>query len=175
MSYADQVAFAANVAQILGAVGTVGGIFYAAAQIRNNASTAQSALLLQLEDISHDHDAVCSKMSPGGAWLEKGAGPETPKEWMQAEDYLRFFEHCEILIRQGSLNPRLFWNFFGYRLENILANEVIVRKKLIDEREHRRLFWGLLRRFMLIQRVPIAHPPIDEADHPTHKGAPAKR
>jgi hypothetical protein len=175
MSYAEQVAFAANVAQILGAIGTVGGIFYAAAQLKNNASTSQSALLLQLEDMSHDHDAVRAKMSPGGAWTEKGAGPTTPKEWMQVEDYLRFFEHCEILIRQGSLNPRLFWRLFGHRLENILGHESIVRRKLIEERDYRRLFWGLLRRYNLMHRVPISHPSNDEAAASTHQGALATR
>jgi hypothetical protein len=163
MTYAEQVTFAANVAQIVGAIGGVGGILYAAAQLRSNASTSQSALLLQLEDMSHDHDAVRARMSPGGAWMEKGAGPATPKEWMQAEDYLRFFEHCEILIQQGTLNPRLFWRLFGHRLEKILENESIVRKKLIEEREYRRLFWGLLRRYKLMDRVPIAHSSSDEA------------
>jgi len=171
MSYAEQVTFAANVAQILGAIGTVGGIFYAAAQLRNNASTSQSALLLQLEDMSLDHDAVRVKMAPGGAWTEKGAGPTTPKEWMQTEDYLRFFEHCEILIRQGALNPRLFWRLFGPRLENILEHESIVRKKLIEEREHRRLFWGLLRRYRLTHRVPISHPSNGEASDSKHQGS----
>ena len=49
MSFADNVAVAANVAQILGAVGTVGGIFYAAAQLRHNASTSRATFLLELE------------------------------------------------------------------------------------------------------------------------------
>ena len=163
MSFAEQVAVAANVAQVLGAIGTVGGIFYAAAQLRHNASTSRATFLLHLEDMSHDHDAVHAKLRPGGAWTEKEAGPATPKEWMQAEDYMGFFEHCEILMRQGSLDPRVFWHLFGYRLENILASELIVREKLIEEREYWQLFWALLRRFRLTPRIPRMHPVSDEA------------
>jgi|SRR5271157_4407334 len=126
MSLAEQVAVAANVAQVLGAIGTVAGIFYAAAQLRHNASTSRATFLLQLEDMSHDHDTVHAKLRPGGAWTEKEAGPATPMEWGQAEDYLGFFEHCEVLIRQGSLDPKIFWSLYGYRLEYILKNKLIV-------------------------------------------------
>ncbi len=163
MSFAEQVSVAANVAQVLGAIGIVGGIFYAAAQLKHNASTSRATFLLQLEDMSHDHDAVHAKLRRGGAWTERAAGPSSPKEWMQAEDYMGFFEHCEILMRQGSLDPRLFWHLFGYRLENILANELIVREKLMDERVYWQLFWALLRRFRLTPRISMTHPASDEA------------
>ena len=167
MSFAEQVAVAANVAQVLGAIGTVGGIFYAAAQLRHSASTSRAAFLLQLEDMSHDHDAVQAKLLPKGAWTEKGAGPVTPIEWVQAEDYLGFFEHCEIQMRQGSLDPRVFWHLFGYRIENIIANELIVREKLIGERQHWLLFWALLRRFRLTPRISRMQPESDKAAHAT--------
>ena len=165
MLFAEQMAVAANVAQVLGAIGTVGGIFYAAAQLGHSASTSRAAFLLQLEDMSHDYDAVRAKLGPKGAWTEKGAGPTTPLEWVQAEDYLGFFEHCEILMRQGSLDPRVFSHLFGYRLENILENELIVRKKLIEEREHWELFWALLRRFRLTPRIPRMQQANTEAAH----------
>ena len=153
MLFAEQVAVAANVAQVLGAIGTVAGIFYAAGQLRHSASANRAIVLLDLENMSHDHDAVHVKLCPGGAWTEKGAGPATPMEWVQAEDYLGFFEHCEILIRQGSLDPNTFWPLYGYRLDYILKNKVIVKEKLLEEREDWRLFWVLLRRFNLIHRV----------------------
>lgn len=165
MSFAEQMAVAANVAQVLGAIGAVGGIFYAAAQLGHSASTSRAVFLLQLEDMSHDYDAVHAKLRPKGAWTQKGAGPATPLEWVQAEDYLGFFEHCEILMRQGSLDPRVFWHLFGYRLKNILANEIIVRQKLIGEREHWQLFWALLRRFGLTSGIPRMQPADSEAEH----------
>ncbi len=175
MSFAEQVAVAANVAQVLGAIGAVGGIFYAAAQLRHSASTGRAVFLLQLEDMSHDYDAVYAKLRPKGAWTEQGAGPATPLEWVQAEDYLGFFEHCEVLMRQGSLDPRIFWHLFGYRLENILANERIVREKLIDERAHWQLFWALLRRFRLTPRISRTSQDSDEAASVTQHVAPQHR
>ncbi len=154
MSFAEQVAVAANIAQVLGAIGTVGGIFYAAAQLKQSASTSRAAFLSQLEDMSHDYDAVHAKLRPKGAWTGQEAGPATPIEWVQAEDYLGFFKHCEILMRQGALDPNIFWSLFGHRLLSIIENEVIVKEKLIVEREDWRLFWGLLRRFRLTHLVP---------------------
>ena len=166
MSFAEQVAVAAHIAQVLGAVGTVGGILYVAAQLRDNASASRATFLLELENMSHDYDAVHEKLRPQGAWAEKKAGPATPKEWMQAEDYLRFFVYCEVLIRQGSLDPNTFWSLFGYRLERILANEVIVKEKLIAEREDWRLLWVLLRRFRLAHRIPrTASEVVNDAAH----------
>ena len=153
MSFADNVAVAANVAQILGAVGTVGGIFYAAAQLRHNASTSRATFLLELEKMSRDHDAVHTKLRPDGTWTKKGAGPQNDEEWMQLEDYMGFFEHCEVLMQQGSLDPRVFRSLFGYRLENILENKLIVKEKLIDERNYWQLFWALLQRLRLTHRV----------------------
>ncbi len=172
MSFAEQAAIAANLAQVLGAIGAVGGIIYAAVQLRHSASTSRAAFLLQLEDMYHDYDAVQAKLRPNGAWTEKGAGPATPMEWVQAEDSLGFFEHCEILIREGSLHPRVFWYLFGYRLENILQNELIVREKLIQEREHWHLFWALLRRFRLTPRISSMHPANDDAEYATEEITP---
>ena len=163
MSLAEQVAVAANVAQVLGAVGTVGGIFYVAAQLRHNASASRATFLLELENMSHDYDAVHAKLRPEGAWMEKEAGPATPMEWMQAEDYLGFFVYCEVLIRQGSLDPNIFWTLFGNRLLRIIENEVIVKDKLIAEREDWRLFWALLRRFRLTHRLPRTALDVDTA------------
>ena len=154
MSFAEQVAVAAGIAQVLGAVGTVGGIFYAAAQIRHNASVSRATFLLELENMSHDYDPVHEKLRPEGVWTENKTGPATPKEWMQTEDYLGFFEYCEVLMRQGSLDPDIFWPLFGHRLLSIIENEVIVKEKLIVEREDWRLLWALLRRFRLAHRIP---------------------
>ena len=167
MSFAEQAAVAANVAQVFGAIGTVAGIFYVAEQLRHNASANRATVLLDLENMSHDHDAVHAKLRPGGAWTDKEAGPATPVEWVQAEDYLGFFEHCEILMRQGSLDPNVFWSLYGYRLDYILRNKPIVKERLIAEREDWRLFWFLLRRFKLIHRVPRTHPVNNEAAHAT--------
>jgi hypothetical protein len=172
MSFAEQMAVAANVAQVLGAIGIVGGIFYAAAQLAHSASTSRAAFLLQLEDMSHDYDAIHAKLRPKGAWAEKGAGPATPLEWVHAEDYLKFFEHCEILMRQGSLDPRVFWQLFGYRVKNILVNELIVRQKLIGEREYWQLFWALLRRFGLTSGIPRTQPASNEAAHASQQVPP---
>ena len=82
---------------------------------------------------------------------------------MQLEDYMGFFEHCEVLMQQGSLDPRVFRSLFGYRLENILENKLIVKEKLIDERNYWQLFWALLQRLRLTHRVAQVSDDVSES------------
>ena len=63
-----------------------------------------------------------------------------------------FFEHCELLLKAGSLKSESFKALFGYRVENIMANKRIVQAKLLDERE----FWCLF--LELLDRLGTARP-----------------
>jgi hypothetical protein len=44
------------------------------------------------------------------------------------------FEHCELLIEKKLLDIETFKVIFEYRLSNIIANPIIVKAKLIDEK-----------------------------------------
>ena len=58
-----------------------------------------------------------------------------------------FFEHCELLLRAGTIEPNGFKLLYGYRIENILKHPQIVKAKLIDEREYWSLFYAICDRF----------------------------
>ncbi|MGO9485934.1 MAG: hypothetical protein ACLPX9_15330 [Rhodomicrobium sp.] len=168
----EHIAVAGSLAQVLGTFLTAAGIFYAVAQLRHSVRVSRATFLLELERLSRVHDAVHAHLRPGGLWAEEGAGPQTAGDWIQVEDYMGFFEHCEVLIRQGSLDAKVFESLFAYRLRNLLANEFIVHAKLHAEREHWQLFWALLKRFGLEKAAEIKpfeyyasmKPPIDSAD-----------
>jgi hypothetical protein len=85
----------------------------------------------------------------GGKWAKTGAGPVTAEDWAAVEDYMGFFEHCELLMRNGSLDTASFKALFGYRVENIIQNDVIVQAKLDRERDDWKLFISLLDRLGL--------------------------
>ena len=88
-------------------------------------------------------------MRPGGAWTKDDAGPTSESEWSKVEDYMGFFEHCELLLQDGSLKPASFKALFGYRVVNIMANDNIVREKLLKEGASWHLFLELLDRLKL--------------------------
>jgi len=57
-----------------------------------------------------------------------------------------FFEYCEILIRDSLIDIDTFEKIFGYRIRNIISNEIIYNAKLIKERNEWILFISLLKR-----------------------------
>jgi len=150
------VALWANVATIVGAPVGVFALIYGVLQLRSSVRVNQGQFMLELEKMIATHDAVHLKLRPGGAWAtspvatappgNQGAAPATVEEWAQVEDYMGFFEHCELLLRDRSLTTERFQRLFGYRVANILANGVIAEAKLVREREHWSLFLDLIRR-----------------------------
>ena len=140
--YADMATIAASV---LG----VGALIFGGVQLMHSAKVAEGQFLLELEKMVTSHDDVHLKLRPGGAWTE-GQSPATAEEWAKLEDYMGFFEHCELLIQDGSLSEKRFANIFDYRLRNILANKAICAAKLMsNERPSWELFIALCKRFGL--------------------------
>ena len=63
--------------------------------------------MLELERMMTAHDEVHLKLRPGGEWAA-GGGPTTAAEWSKVEEHMGFFEHCEALLRDGSLAEESF-------------------------------------------------------------------
>ena len=134
----DQLQLLANLATIFGFVAALVGLVYAGLQLRKSARVAEGEFMLNLETLIDKHDAVHIKLRPDGTWTAPGAGPESLEDWVAVEDYMVLFEHCEILMRYGSLNAENFASLFAYRVENILRNEKIVTAKFESEE---RVYW----------------------------------
>jgi hypothetical protein len=141
-----------NLATIISAPTAVFALLFAGLQLRRTLAVERGRFTLEIERMLASHDRTHLRLRPGGDWFGTGRGPATIEEWGPVEDYMGLFEHCEILIQSGLLNPTMFKRLFGYRIENILANPVIVRKKLVEEKG------GWIDFLMLVKRLHLVVP-----------------
>jgi len=121
-------------------------LVYAAFQLKHSSTTSKGLFLLDLEKMSNTHNKVHIRLRPGGDWAQNNKGPINHEEWAELEDYMGFFELCELLMQDGSLCPDRFKQMFGYRVNNILANETIQDTKLKKEKDSWELFLKLVAR-----------------------------
>ena len=81
------------------------------------------------------HAEVHLALRPTGKWSTPGSGPGSNAEWAQVDAYMGLFERAKVLIDNGVLNMGTFVRLYGYRLDNILGNPMIVESKLEHEKE----------------------------------------
>ena len=136
----------ANVATISGALIAVFTLFYTAYQVHQHTLISRGQFWLELEKMFARHDEVHLKLRPGGTWHDNATGPKTVEEWVKVEDYMGLFEHCEIMLQKKLIDEKTFRKIFSYRLRNIVANKLIVQAKLIQEKDSWTDFINLLKR-----------------------------
>ena len=112
------------------------GLVYTAEQIRHARKVSLADFLLKLDDQVRNYDEVHSKLRPGGEWSKRGTGPQTTKEWIPVEKYMGLFERIQLMVESGIVPLVTIKKFYGYRVANIVSNEVIKRKKLEDRKEY---------------------------------------
>lgn len=135
-----------QIATIVGSIIAAFSLVYVAVQLRHSVKVADGQFLLELEKMAYTHDEVHLKLRPGGEWAASNAGPKSVEDWAKVEDYMGFFEHCELLMKNKSLDEISFREIFGYRVHNIVSNETIVEAKLKSEKVHWGLFLNLMNR-----------------------------
>jgi hypothetical protein len=119
-----------DIATIVGLVVACVSLVFTAVNTRLGSRTNRARFWLDLRDRFTRHDSVHRRLRPGGSWAD-GAGPTTPEEWADVEAYMGLFEHCEVMLHQHLLDEETFNEIYGYRVENILANDVIRCAKLV--------------------------------------------
>jgi len=100
---------------------------------------------LDLRERFGKHDVVHRRLRPGGPWAD-GSGPDTEEEWAEVEAYMGLFEHCEVMLQQRLIDEETFSEIYAYRLNNIIANDIIRREKLVHRAEGWQRFLALLKR-----------------------------
>jgi hypothetical protein len=70
----------------------------------------------------------------------------TGKDLPKVEAYMGLFEHCKAMLDDGLIDWSTFESIYAYRIDNILANPVIVREKLINEKDGWKVFIELVKR-----------------------------
>lgn len=121
------------------------GIYFAWEQLYQSKLIAKGTLMLKLEELSDlpSRTATHAKLRPSGQWGRNKGGPSGNEEWAEVDDYMGFFEHCELLLRAGSIQLSEFELLFGYRVTNLIRNDIIYKAKLIETKEDWKLFVAL--------------------------------
>jgi hypothetical protein len=135
--------------QLVGLLVAIGALIFTAYSVDRNRRTVRAQFWLNLRDQFSKHLEVHLKLRPGGEWAGTGKGPSSAQEWAQLEAYMGLFELCEIMLREGLIDLKTFSLIYGYRVRNILANEVIVQEKLLKAKEGWTQFINLTRRLGL--------------------------
>ena len=146
---------AAHWAAVIGAPLGIVALIYGGRQLKQSVAIARGQFMLELEKMIERHNTIHVRLRPEGDWRKIGAGPNGETEWSEVEDYMGFFEHCELLLQDGSLKLASFKALFGYRVENVIANNNIVLEKLVNEEESWTLFLELLDRLNLPRPEPL--------------------
>ena len=142
----------ANIATVTGAAIAVCALIYTAYQVRQSTKISRGQFWLKLEKLFNIHDEIHYKLRPGGDWHKDGNGPKTLEEWAKVEDYMGLFEHCETMIENKLIDLETFKDLFGYRVLNLLGNTIIVKAKLIEEKE----YWKRFNKLLLRLNISIA-------------------
>lgn len=137
-----------DIVTVLGLLVAAISLVFAAINTRLSLRTNRARFWLDLRDRFSKHDAVHRLLRPGGAWAS-GGGPSKPEEWADVEAYMGLFEHCEVMLEQKLIDERTFAEIYAYRLHNLVANETICKKKLIDLKAGWRRLWLLLERMKI--------------------------
>ena len=135
MSDATGLQLFANIATIIAATVASIGIYLGVKQLKLSTSIAKANFLLELEKLSERFDDIHMNLRPGGKWAEAGEvslNDLSRSEIIKLEDYMGFFEHCELLINKGVLSGSDFYKLFGYRLYNLNSSGLIGQKVSAD-------------------------------------------
>jgi hypothetical protein len=139
-----------DIATIAGVCIAVLSLAFTAFNTRLTSRSNRARFWLELRDRFARHEEVHNKLR-GGAWTHGGA-PVTGEEWASLEAYMGLFEHCEAMLEQSLIDGKTFKEIYGYRLYNIVANDVIVEKKLVDHASDWKRFLALLHRAGILER-----------------------
>ena len=114
---------------LLGVVGTIWSLIYAARQLRDSKRSRQADLLFKFDEMLNRYDPVHKRLRPGGDW-HAGKSISTD-EWPDVERYMGLFERIKILIDDGFMDIDKFDRLYGYRIDNITNNRQIKEEKLV--------------------------------------------
>jgi hypothetical protein len=111
-------------------IATGAGLWFVWRQLRDARRIAQGEFLLRLDEMFRYHDKVHRRLRRGGEWYSQGEGPNSVEEWADVDSYMGLFERIKILIDNKVVDLETINALYGYRLDNILANNKIKQEKL---------------------------------------------
>lgn len=128
--------------ELIGLILTAIGLFYAGFQINASKKIARGEFLLRLDEMFKQHNEVHVSLRPKGKWADKKTGPksDSSEDWAAVEQYMGLFERINILVEDKIVSIEIIDRLYGYRVTNILNNDIIRREKIESEAESWRNF-----------------------------------
>jgi hypothetical protein len=105
----------------------------ASEQLETSQRIARGEFLLHLDEIFRHHDRVHRRLLPNrGEWGSPENGPplDDSEAWADIESYMGLFERIKVLIDAGMIDKDTMNRLYGYRISNIVRNNVIRVGKL---------------------------------------------
>lgn len=108
---------------------------------------------LELRRMFDEHNEVHFKLQNHGEWSENNTGPQSKEEWSKTVSYMGIFEHRKRMLDDELIDFDTFNSIYGYRVDNILKNQIIVTEQLIKYQEGWEIFLELVKK--LGKTVPV--------------------
>jgi hypothetical protein len=125
------------IATVTGLVLTALGLIYTGYQISESKKVARGEFLLHLDEMFKQHYQTHIRFRPGGDWGDGKTGPTNNlEEWVAVEQYMGLFERINVLVEDNIIDIDTIDRLYGYRVINILGNEIIQKTKLERESQY---------------------------------------
>lgn len=126
-------AAATAIAAIVALLYAKGQVTEARNQLKNARTVAYLDFLLRVDDAFQRHQEVHQLLQPAFAWGNNKGGPQSAEDWFKVTSYMGLFERINFLVELGVEQLELVDKLHGYRVYNIVSNNVIRRTKLEDK------------------------------------------
>jgi len=136
----DYVVLAGSIGSVATAVVAIRALVFAKRQVieaqrqlRQSQALGHGDFLLRLDQALERHVKVHMLLQPDFAWGKNNGGPESPDDWFLVTSYMGLFERLNFLVESGIEELAIVDKLYGYRVYNLVSNDIIRRKKLEDE------------------------------------------
>ncbi len=140
-----------TLAKLVGIVGGTASLIIGAHRVSKNTRINRAKLWLDFRRMIYEHDEVHLLLRPKGDWHASNEHP-TDKEMPKVEPYMGLFEHAYEMLEDKLIDWETFRNVYGYRIDNIVVNQVINREKLVKRPEGWANFISLIKRLGYVRQ-----------------------
>ncbi len=130
---------------LIGLLFTFIGLIYTGEQIRRSRKVSLADFLLKLDEQLRVYDEIHIKLHHRGKWSKNDSGPETEDEWVLVEKYMGLFERIFVIVDSKIVPLEVIERLYGYRVSNIIKNEIIRNEQLVKYKKYWTDFISLAR------------------------------
>lgn len=140
----------------LTAEATRAGVEATQAGVEAAREATRTQAILDLEEELARHAEVHAALTDG-QWFQTGQQPSRA-QWVAVETYMGLFERVETLVVGDVLQPAAVEENYGYRIGNLITDELVYREKLVKRADYWRGFIRLWEQVDQAHRARLGRP-----------------